>query len=109
MNTKIFDTNTRWLSKEEGGRRLEIPFKATKYALQIAIDGERVIQGSSWSVFCYSYEISEPLKTKSYIRFLNVEHAPDVLFVGKKFELFEGPKKVATGVIVNIFGDDNTV
>ena len=109
MNRKVFDTNIRWLSVEEGGRSLEIPFKATKYATQIAIDGNRIICGSSWSVFCYSYEIIESLKTKSYIRFLNVEQAPDILFVGTKFQLFEGPKKVAVGEIVNIVEDVNPI
>lgn len=102
MNKQVFDAVIKWLSKEEGGRILEIPFKETKYAPQIVINGERVINGSSWSVLCYSYEFLEPLKTRSYIRFLNYEAAPNILFVGTKFELFEGDKMVATGEIINI-------
>lgn len=100
MNKKVFDVIIEWFSKDEGGRVDVIPFKKMRYAPHIGINGERIINGSAWSVLCYVYEHLEPLKTKAYIRFLNTDDAPDILNIGMEFELFEGSKKVATGTIV---------
>lgn len=100
MNTKVFDVIIEWFSKDEGGRVDSIPFKKMRYAPHIGINGERVINGSGWSVLCYVYEHLEPLKTKAYIRFLNTDDAPDILTVGMNFDLFEGSKKIAIGKIV---------
>lgn len=100
MNKKVFDVIIEWFSKDEGGRVGVIPFKKMRYAPHIGINGERIINGSAWSVLCYVYEHLEPLKTKAYIRFLNTDDAPDILNIGMEFELFEGSKKVATGTIV---------
>ena len=101
MNTKVFDVIIEWFSKDEGGRVDSIPFKKMRYAPHIGINGERVINGSGWSVLCYVYEHLESLKTKAYIRFLNIDDAPDILSVGMNFDLFEGSKKIAIGKIVD--------
>ena len=100
MNKKVFDVIIEWFSKDEGGRVDVIPFKKMRYAQHIGINGERIINGSAWSVLCYVYEHLEPLKTKAYIRFLITDDAPDILNIGMEFELFEGSKKIAIGKIV---------
>lgn len=101
MNTKVFDVIIKWLSKDEGGKNYSIPFKKMKYAPHIGINDQRIINGCGWSILCYVYEFLEPLKTKAYIRFLNTDAAPDILTIGMKFELYEGSKKVAIGIIVD--------
>ena len=74
-----------------------------RYAPHIGINGERVINGSWWSILCcvYDYLYFELLKTKTYIRFLNNDSASDILPIGMNIELYEGLKKVAIGTIVD--------
>lgn len=101
MNTKVFDVVIKWFSKDEGGKNNSVPFKKIKYAPHIGINGQRIINGCGWSILCYVYDFLEPLKTKAYIRFLNINDAPDILAIGMRFELYEGNKKVAVGIIVD--------
>ncbi len=101
MNNKVYEAKIKWISKENGGRNCGVPFQKNNYAPQISIDGNNVFNGNSWSLLCYSYEYIDCLTTKSYVRFLNANDAPDILYIGTEFELFEGPKKVADGVILN--------
>ncbi|MBS6477123.1 MAG: hypothetical protein KH405_04795 [Firmicutes bacterium] len=100
MNNKTFVAKITWLSKEQGGRKGKIPIGLKKYAPLIAIDGNKIFNGSAWSVICFPFELIEENKTKALIRFLNAEDAPDILRQGIVFELFEGAKKVADGEII---------
>ena len=100
MNNKVFEAKINWVSKENGGRNYGVPFKINNYAPLISIGGNKVFNGSTWSIICYSYEYTASLTTKAFIKFLNVDAAPNILFVGTEFELFEGAKKVAYGVII---------
>ena len=103
MNRKVYDVVIDWFSAEKGGRTDgSIPFKQMRYAPHIGINGERIINGSGWSLLCYVYEYLEPLKTKAYIRFLNTDEGPDILNIDMDFDLFEGNKKIAIGKIIGI-------
>ena len=103
MNKKVFDVILEWIPRKKGGRAEPIPIEEMRYAPQIGINGERVINGCGWSILCYVYDYLdfEPLKTKAYIRFLNTDSAPDILAIGTNIELYEGVKKVAIGTIVD--------
>lgn len=94
MNNKIFIAKITWLSKEQGGRKGVIPLGSKTYAPQIAIDGNKIFNGSAWSLICFSFELIEENKTKAFIKFLNTQDAPDILHQGIIFELFEGEKKL---------------
>ena len=100
MNNKIYIAKITWLSKEQGGRKGVIPIGSKTYAPQIAIDGNKIFNGSVWSLICFSFELIEENKTKAFIRFLNTKDAPDILNQGIVFELFEGEKKVADGEVI---------
>ena len=103
MNKKVFDVVLEWIPRKQGGRTEPIPTEEMRYAPHIGINGERVINGCGWSILCYVYDYLdfEPLKTKVYIRFLNIDSAPDILAIGMNIELYEGVKKVAIGTIVD--------
>ena len=95
MNKKVFDVVLEWIPRKQGGRTEPIPTEEMRYAPHIGINGERVINGCGWSILCYVYDYFdfEPLKTKAYIRFLNIDSASDILAIGMNIELYEGVKK----------------
>ena len=66
-----------------------------KYAPQIGIKGQTTFNGCGWSIICYNYEKTSDYTTRSYLRFLNYERAPNILAKGTMFELYEGRKLVA--------------
>ena len=97
INKKVFDVVLEWILRKKGGRSKPIPIEEMRYAphigingervitgTHIGINGERVINGSGWSILCcvYDYLDFELLKTKTYIRFLNTDSAPDILSIG---------------------------
>ena len=84
-----------WLKIEEGGRRTEAPFYSEKYGPQIKFDGLK----GSWSLIVCNYKKTEEFKTLAKVYYLNKEMAPNNLKVGLEFELYEGLKKVAYGII----------
>ncbi len=100
MNNKNFIAKITWLSKEQGGRKGVIPIGFKTYAPQIAIGGNKIFNGSIWSLLCFSFELIEDNKTKAFIRFLNTKDALDILHQGIIFELFEKEKKVADGEVI---------
>lgn len=97
MNKKIFIARIEWIKNKE-----KISFKEEKYCPQISVEGEYVVNGSAWSVFCYNFEMIDLNKTKSYIRYLNQNDAPDNLKVESKFGLHIMGKVVANGEIIGI-------
>ena len=99
MNKKVFVATLNWVKTEDGGKKF-IPIKYSKYAPQISVEGEYVVNGSSWSVFCFNYEMIGPNKTKSYIKYLNQDAAPDNLRIGIRIALHEMGKIVAFGEII---------
>jgi len=84
-----------WLKPEEGGRKNEIPFNTNQYGPQIKFDG---LQGL-WSLIVCNYQKLEEFKTLAKVCYLNKEGAPNNLRIGLEFELYEGFKKVAYGII----------
>ena len=97
MNSKTYKAIIDWIPNI---RKNGIPFMEKKYAPLIEVENNKIINGSAWSVLCYSYEYINSNKTFSYIRFLNTKDAPDVLSEGINISLYEGSKKVAFGKII---------
>ena len=100
MNDKVYIAKIYWLSPDQGGRKQGIPMNNEKYAPWVSVDGKQVFSGSTFSLLCYSYEKLSDDISLAQIRFLVTDHAPDILYVGAKIELFEGCKKVAYGEII---------
>lgn len=99
MNKNTYIAVITWIG-DLGIKRAIFSYGYKKYGPQIAIDGNLRFCGSAWSLLCSSFEFLDFNKTKAYIRFLNIQDAPDVLFPGKTFELYECDKKIAYGEVI---------
>ena len=98
IDSVIYEATINWTRPEDDGRKSGVPFRMKKYAPIIGINGQIVFEGCSWGIICYSDEKLSAYTTHAYMRFL-VEYAPPILFKGTEFELYEGRKCVARGVI----------
>lgn len=87
-----------WLRPEEGGRQATVPFDSDKYGPQIKFDGLK----GSWSLIVCNYQKLSEFRTLAKVHYLNKVDAPNNLKIGLKFELHEGVKKVADGIIKEI-------
>lgn len=96
MNRK-FEAKICWLSETLGGRK-EIPF-SDKYAPIIKITKPLFEADEFWSVFVFNKKKLCKNETLSNIEYLS-DNAPDNLFEGVEFELFEGKKAVANGIVL---------
>lgn len=84
-----------WLKLEEDGRQTAAPFNSDKYGPQIRFDGLK----GSWSLIVCNYQKLGEFKTLAKLYYLNKVDAPNNLKKGLEFELYEGVKKVASGII----------
>ena len=96
MNRR-FETKICWLSASQGGRK-DIPY-GDKYAPIIKIINPLLELDDFWSVFVINKCVFNKNETLSNIEYLS-DIAPDNLSVGVEFILYEGKKKVATGVVL---------
>lgn len=92
----------RWLSAKEGGR--SAPPAGPRYSTAARFEG----QVPNWEEEAWSLvaEFEGPVDETGWIladvRFLVPERAPiDLLRVGSRFELMEGPRVVATGEVID--------
>ena len=105
----VYEATLVWAAPENGGRKGPIPMENNKYAPLIGIKGQMTFNGCAWSIICYNYEETSEFTTRAYLRFLNYERAPDILKKGTVFELYEGNKKVASGIVEKIISDDEDI
>lgn len=105
----VYEATLIWASPENGGRKGPIPMENNKYAPLIGIKSQITFNGCVWSIICYNYEKTSEFTTRAYLRFLNYERAPDILKKGTVFELYEGKKKVAGGIVEKIISDDEDI
>ena len=95
--SRKFEVKIYWLSITQGGRK-DIPW-GYKYAPIIKITKPLFESNVFWSVFVFNKkEICENV-TLSNIEYLS-DVAPDNLFVGVEFMLYEGKKTVASGIVL---------
>lgn len=99
MDLNVYKITVKFLSDI---RKVAIPFRDKKYAPQIEINGNRMFLGSAWSLICYIYEKIDIDYYYAYIKFLNGEQAPNILYEGLEFFLCEGREKVAFCKIISI-------
>ncbi len=98
MNNKRFVAKICWLPFEKGGRKV-IP-ASDKYAPIIKILQNQMNQNEFWSVFVVNKTIVSETESLAEIEYLS-ENAPDNLERDVEFELFEGSKLVAKGVVIH--------
>ena len=98
MNAKI-----KWLSAEEGGRRTPIPVVSNerdnnRYC-PIIVFPNAITNGESWSADIYVKSQIDKYESIAKISYL-FENAPfELLKAGANFELYEGGRLVATGMV----------
>ena len=100
---EVIKARIEWLPKEQGGRKSGLPY-GDKYAPTIR--HTKPIQKplpwkdseSSWSLLVENKEIVSEFETIAEIKYLS-EEAPDNLIKNVEFELYEGNKMVAKGII----------
>ena len=86
-----------WIPFEEGGRHNPIGYNA-KYCPIIRFPGNKTVGDWSAEIFVQHTNGNESAVIISYL----VLEAPfELLTLGAKFELFEGSKKVATGIMLD--------
>lgn len=105
----VYEATLVWAAPEKGGRKGPVPMENNKYAPLIGIKGQKTFYGCAWSIICYNYEKTSDYTTRSYLRFLNYERAPNILAKGTMFELYEGRKLVAKGVVEKITDDPDVL
>ena len=87
-----------WLTEEQGGRKT-IPW-SEKYAPVAIIKGESFdFQDSFWSLIVNNIESVSEYETIAEIHYL-FDSAPDNLYKGIEFGLYEGTKLVANGIVL---------
>ncbi|MDR3022072.1 MAG: hypothetical protein LBU60_05325 [Clostridiales bacterium] len=100
---KRFNARVTWLTSEQGGRQT-LPF-GDKYAPIIRIISPYVEplpldnKDGPWSLFVHNKQTKSKNETIADVWYLSKE-APDNLFIGVEFELYEGAKLVAKGHII---------
>lgn len=103
----VYEATLVWTTPEKGGRKGPVPMENNKYAPLIGIKDQMIFNGCAWSIICYNYEETSEFATRAYLRFLNYEKAPNILSKGTVFELYEGKKKVAGGIVEKIISDED--
>jgi len=95
---KVFQAKIKWMSSQQGGRQ-SLPF-SIRYAPFIVIKGIPFNPNENiWSIFVENKETVAELETIAEIRYLS-ENAPNNLDKGVEFDLFEGVRKVASGIVL---------
>ena len=96
--SKIYRARIHWISENMGGRRT-LP-SGDSYAPIIILKGE-IIDGNcdNWSINVKIKKIISSNETIADMIYLSKD-APKVLSTGKEFELYEGMRKVAYGIVL---------
>lgn len=95
--SRKFEAEIWWLPETQGGRK-DIPF-GNKYAPIIKITKPMVKSDDFWSVFVENKKFLHENKTLCHMEYLS-DVAPDNLYAGVEFMLYEGNKVVAKGVVL---------
>ena len=95
---KVFNAKISWLLKKHGGRRT-LPF-GDKYSPIVIVKGSLFNPNEEvWSLIVDNKEVINDRETIAEVKYLSDE-APDNLKTNVEFELHEGIKLVAKGIIL---------
>ena len=94
---KEYEARIYWLTEAEGGRKM-LPC-GDKYAPIIRFPNSPTNSEEYWSIFVNNKVLLNHSETLSVITYLS-DYAPDNLAVGVEFNLCEGKKVVARGIVV---------
>lgn len=95
---KRFEAKIYWLSEADGGRKA-LP-SGDKYAPQIYITKPRREYDEFWSIFVFNKKIISDRETLAELKYLS-DTPPTDLAKDVEFELREGNRTVAKGIVLN--------
>jgi len=88
-----------WISPDDGGRK--VPPSGPSYTTVARFEEDERWNESAWSlVVNFEKRFKDPRLLLASIRFLADEAPHDLLHHGSRFELFEGRKRVAKGIVL---------
>lgn len=94
-----FKAQIKWLSKEQGGRNVPPPV-GSRFGSIIVAKNERLnSKEACWSLIIEINEKTSELETVARVNYLS-EEAPNKLKKNFKFDLYDGNKLVAEGIIL---------
>jgi hypothetical protein len=99
MTTNTATAQIRWLSEDEGGRKIlpsGLRYVTVARFLDIADRWPEV----AWSLVVEFDELPHPEAMTAIIRFLAPTGPSELLYRGSRFELFEGGRIVAQGEVM---------
>jgi len=96
---KIVKAQITCITYEYGGRK-NPPLTGTRYCPIVIFNNVKRKSGEFWSADFVCTEVDENLSSIVEFSFLSEDAPMDYLVKGNEFELFEGNKKVASGVII---------
>lgn len=96
---KVVKAQITWIAHENGGKK-NPPVPGTRYCPIVVFDAMDKNKNEFWSADFICTEVDARMNSIVDFTFL-VDDAPmSYLVKGNKFELFEGNKKVAFGIII---------
>lgn len=96
---KIVKAHITWTAYENGGRK-NPPLAGTRYCPIVIFNNVKGNIGEFWSADFVCTEVDKNYSSIVEFTFLSEDAPMDYLVKGNEFELFEGNKKVASGVII---------
>lgn len=96
---KIAKAKITWISKENGGRK-NPPEPGIRYCPIVVFDVLNKNKDGFWSADFICTEVDEKMNSIVDFAFLAEDAPIELLVDGNRFELFEGNKKVAFGIIL---------
>ena len=96
---KIVKAQITWIKYENGGRK-NPPLAGTRYCPIVIFNKIKGETGEIWSADFICTEVDENLRSIVEFTFLSEDAPINCLVKRNQFELFEGNKKVASGVII---------
>lgn len=89
-----------WLRSDEGGRQQPPTGEsATPYSAVVRFAGEPWPSSAAWSLVVEKIQSNGPYCWVADVHFLVADAPQEMLAEGRAFELYEGKKRVASGMI----------
>lgn len=98
MSMDIYVAQIDWIPPEQGGRKA-LPLENLYSPIIITENNKFDPHDECWSIVVRNVKIIDPFRTIAKIQYFS-EKAPNDLFPGIKFMMYEGCRLVANGVVL---------
>ena len=98
MSMDIYVAQIEWIPPEQGGRKT-LPLENAYYPIIITEKNKFDPHNECWSIIVRNVKTIDTFRTISKIQYFS-EKAPNNLFPGIKFMMYEGYRLVANGIVL---------